>query len=253
MFVRFAAEDNRFIFQNFFIKRGKKETLEGTYQQGSKTEATLQNEDDRLVISVKRGDALVNGQALSSPHPLAPGDRVTFTVSKKGETENYTWVYQNDTKAAHTARIEVEKAANIQRAAPDFEGKQRYQRWLRQKFKIDEKGLNVGAMGGRKRYTWDELDGVWFEISRHRGVSPQAAKEALVAMSQPGTVIGFEHYDPIFNEHSKELFNVWFLNCQRLMRQSYIPSVQARNCALIAQAVDYYAPVDLVNFFRYRR
>lgn len=237
MLTRFVHLNNRFVFVNIWSGKGKQRKLEIPGLFKAKAEALVEQKEDHIHIRPVRGEILLNGQPLEGEQLLSNEDHVILKSDKKIDE----WVFQSDPAAAKAARLEQERASNIERHLPDFSGNQRHKRWLRARFQVDESGVkakNVSRLSPFKHIPWKELD----EIRFKRGGSAGGGLLLHALERGVGKTTGSSELDALF---VKGLFTVTFSYQDRSL--SVFNEAQARSCVLIAQAAEYYSPIDLVN------
>lgn len=233
MFCRFRIAGSISSFRNFFIKPGKKENLEYSIFK-----ARVQNRGGQIHVVPQRADVLVNDEAVpKSGTPLSENDRVT--VRFKGK--QVVWIYQTDLKAIKNADLEEAKAAGIERTPPSLDSK-----WLSKNFTINQDGFGIKSGLGFKQFAWNDVDEVVISRQEGQGGLVGLVVEAAIT-SQRGKVIGSTVYDQLFQ---KGEFMMTLRNAENNGWKGYLMNtagIVASDCVEIAHAMDYYAPVDLLN------
>jgi hypothetical protein len=99
-------------------------------------------------------------------------------------------------------------------------------------------GKHVSRLSPFKRICWDEMDEVKFQ----KGSSGSLGLAGWTIERSMGKVTGSSEFDDLF---VKGLFTVTFSYQGRPL--CVFKDAQARSCVLIAQALDCFSPIDLVN------
>lgn len=253
MLVRFVpvveGKSRRFCFNNMWLEAKKEGRVKipGLLPPVG-PEAIISLQAGQVVIHPKRGETFVNDILLEGEQPLSTGD----TVMVKRWQESATYLFQSDPAQVKAARREQEASQGIVRHPPDLSSDEPSVRHLMDHFKADESQVGVKGLFSWKYFQWDQLD----EVAIQADMSFQAygsATEAVLKGAERGKMLmqaifaseSESDVDPVFNLPS---YN--FLFRFRGKKLSQLNGVKNPACVAVAQALEYYAPMDLMKFIR---
>jgi hypothetical protein len=227
-------------------------------------QARFEANGSQVTVRPRKAYVAVNGGQIHDPTPLMHGDIIAVSANPKGM--EFDWEFEGDLRLAKATRLQVEARRGLQRVPPDtlvFDGRDPSNKsdWQvvidPQGITIAEKGHRLFHSGRRECFSWDDLDAVEFiplgqtkyvqtssdvltEIAVGVQVGLRMQEEVLEAMrrddaaSETGRAFLAPAYQIVLKRNGKNLG-------ERV-------SLERGRCALLAQAIEYLAPIDLLWF-----
>lgn len=242
-----AGRLNRFAFTNLWIdeRSPAKLTLGGIIHPA--TEARFEAYDGGVAVRAHKGSVTVNGVLVDSPQRLIDGD----IVALRDKASESAYGFEEDLSGIKAARRDWEARSGIQRLPPESTANERAVKALRKRVIFDETGVTLRRSLGRTRsLPWDEIDAVVFSPQTHLAQTTDALEAMMTGFSEG--LKSADSYakdrsesdrDPVFHAAA---YTVRFMWGPR--EQASLENVDRATCALLAQAIEYYAPIDLTTF-----
>jgi hypothetical protein len=238
---------HRYGFKNLFVK-GKEIGKFDNPRSGFFSSPTIRFELDanKVMARTEKGDVFVNGEPLVGPRQLVDGDRIT--LGKDQRKADYE--FQIQPQKAKARRREEECAQGLVRAAPDFSGEEKPVRKLNEQLKVSEEQLYFPKYQGGKQVHWKKLDEVRFivdtgivEAGGPFAAATSGAQQGIDVASSAFSSEQASDREAVFPSAAYTVLFRW-----RGEVVGKLDRVDRTACILLDQAVECYAPMDLVRF-----
>lgn len=238
---------NRFAFTNLWVdeRTPGKLTFGGLIHPA--TEARFEAADGGAVVRATKGSVTVNGEPVEGMRRLVDGD----IVALRDKASESAYGFEEDLPGIKAARRDWEARSGIQRLPPESTADERAIKALRKHVTIDETGVTLHRSLGRTRsLPWDEIDAVVFSPQTHLAQTTDALEAIMTGFSEGmksadsfAKDSGESDRDPVFHAAQYKVRFMWGPR-----EQASVENVDKATCELLAQALEYYAPIDLTTF-----
>jgi hypothetical protein len=225
-------------------------------------QARFEATGSQVTVRPKKGYVAVNGGQIHDVTPLAHGDIIAVSADRQGM--EFAWEFEGDLRLAKATRLQAEAGRGLHRVPPDtlvFDGRDSSNKhdW---QVAIDPQGITVAEKGHRlfrsgrsESFPWDELDAVDFTASgqtKYVQTSSDVLREVAVGV-KVGLRMAEEALEArLRDDAASETERVFLAPAYqvRLLRNGKDlgerVNLERGRCALLAQAIEYFAPIDLL-------
>lgn len=250
MRVRFVDIKDRFMFEHGTLAQDKDFSLRLWNRMfGFAAEAKVQLDHGGVSIRPSKGELQVNDQPVQVSATLKHSDTVFLRADND---KSATWEYQEDFTAAKQKRQETERSQGIVRRPPNAYEGGRGVKWLANKIRTNEQGIEVKSFFRWKQLRWDQLD--WIEYARTNSGAPAAAAAgggwiggliATLAESVRDRAAAAKADSEFVTLFDRGFFNITLYANDKLF--CLIHQVPAASCVWLCEALEHYAPFDLLR------
>lgn len=191
-------------------------------------------EKDGAYFLVPHKGVTLNNQPITTEQPLKDGDQVTYLANFLGLKATFKYVFQSDPVKGKADRIAADKAQGKIPVLPDTTQETKDLKWLNERFRADQAKVYVD----KKELLWSDINRVLFFKNRKGG-----DVIAVIKRASEGSYHKTE-FDTLFDGG---IWDVTFSTKAKVT--ATIHGVNSGNCAVLAQIIDYYAPMDVIKLF----